>query len=241
MPLSPAPRSFPSLPALDSSNGINDAASLELHRLVSDDFQSNSLKVFQSKHLWNKFQTLLQEENVSNPSAVKMKLHEFILQRQEELWALDLKDESVEEEDTIARRGSAFDLLGKLWNITEPKRRNSTSSAPDDGFLTRITKNALDVNTSDVEEENKWIFNTTTDKSKDEGIGRRSSIFTSWRRETGSTSDLTNSLTTSLRRGSNATLSSLGSMASEIEERRRDEVANVSKRGSYHDDLFEGT
>ena len=169
-----------------------------------------------------------------------MKLHEFILQHQEELSALDLNDESIEEGSTIARRGSAFDLLGKLWNSTEPKRRNSTSSAPDDGFLTRIAKNALDVNTSDVEEENKWIFNTT-DKSKYEGIGRRSSIFTSCRRETGSTSDLTNSLTNSLRRGSNASLSSLGSMASEIEERRRDEVANVSKRGSYHDDLFEGT
>jgi hypothetical protein len=70
---------------------------------------------------------------------------------------------------------------------------------------------------------------------------RKSSLFRSfqWKRDSGSTSDLTAGLTSSLRRNSNASLSSLGPLASEIEETKRFEAAN-KRRGSNHEDLFEG-
>ncbi|KAL7503480.1 hypothetical protein ACHAXN_001283 [Cyclotella atomus] len=145
----PTGRSAPSLTALEASTASR-MSNPTLCRLNSDEFQSYSLKVFQSKKLWGEFQAILQEENVTNSAAVKMKLLEFIAERGEELE--ERRGTTIVHQvntGQVARRGSAFDLLGNIWNpldITsrrnaDLKRRNSShelDASDRRGFLAKF-------------------------------------------------------------------------------------------------------
>jgi hypothetical protein len=248
-------RSAPSLAALDVSTTVR-LSNPTLGRLNSDEFQSYSLKVFQSKKLWAEFQAILQEENVSNPTAVKMKLHQFIAERENELNERRDGITIGEEEDAgrAVRRVSAFDLLVKIWNpldrskrSADVKQRRYSSHELDmdgsdrrNGFLAKFLPSLDDSSRrNDMEDGKQWLF-TTGVGTKGEDTTRKSSLFQSFQRnrDTGSTSDLT-ALTSSIRRESCASLASLGSLASELGEARRFEAAS-KRRGSNHDDLFEG-
>jgi hypothetical protein len=98
MPLQRTGRSAPQLTALDDP---------------IDDFQTSSLRVFQSKELWSQFQAELSAENVTNPSAVRMKLRQFIAEREEELIAADGGVLESEARGRQVRRGSGFDGIIK--------------------------------------------------------------------------------------------------------------------------------
>jgi hypothetical protein len=169
-----------------------------------------------------------------------MKLRQFIAEREEELIAAD---GGVLESEARGRQVR----LTKIWNPLDSSKRSSVeeiegSEVQKSGILGRLT-NSLDLSkrsNSGIDDSQRestgWV--STQNPKLNRVETKRNSLFTSWRRETGSTSDLTRSLATSLQRSSNVSLASLDSLASEIEETRRFE-AKAAKRGSYHDDLFE--
>ena len=216
---------------------------------LEDDFQATSLKVFESKKLWSEFQAELSSENVTNPTAVRAKLRQFISDREDELSGpKSFAGKSMPNfnlRDHEDRKSGGRFSLNKVWNPLDGSKSNETFEEADKPqkpvFLSRLINPGKEsqVSESSNEKRKSWVF--TEPKDQEEIKPRRGSIFTPWRRDTGSTSDLTTSFTTALssdmRRGSNTSLASIDSRASEIEETRRLEAS--ARRGSYHDDLFE--
>ena len=209
---------------------------------LEDDFQASSLKVFKSKKLWSEFQAELSAENVTNPTAVKMKLRQFISEREDELSGVNsgAGGSTPNLKVQAKRRGSGF-ALGKLWNPLDGNKTNETFGEAENPQKPELLSRLINpgeggqVSGLDDSKRKSWVFTEAKDQEKTKP--KRNSLFTPWRRDTGSTSDLTTSFTTDIRRGSHNSLASIDSRASELEEIRRLDTSN--RRGSYHDDLFE--
>jgi len=224
-------RSAPELfPALDVEN-TTTASGGNIH-----DFQAASLRVFQSKKLWSEFQAELKKENVTHPSAVKVKLRQFISERKDELLLVDVDDE--DESHTVAntqelggRRNSVFDMFNNIFNTPLDRSYRSCDNLDEEvknGLLGRFAlenrRSISDVDDSDS--TSLWMFSKLAAQEENNG-NKRVPFFKSWRKESCDSNDFTAEVTSSIRRmSSNVSLGSLTSLASEIGESRRKDLVD---------------
>lgn len=103
-------------------------------------------------------------------------------------------------------RGSAFDLLGKIWNPLDTSKRSADvkqrryssheldmDGSDRNGFSAKFLPSLDDSSRrNDMEDDKQWVF-TTGVRTKGEDTTRKSLLFQSFqrKRDTGSTSDLT--------------------------------------------------
>ena len=174
-------------------------------------------------------------ENVTNSSAVRVKLRQFISEREDELLVDDESNNVTDSQELRGSRNGAFDRFNNIFNISLDRSHRSCDNLDEQAKNGLLGRYALDLNrrsTSDFDDSDSslWVFSKSTVKDENEG-NKRGSFFKSWRKESFDTNDSTADLTSSIpRRSSNASLGSLTSLASEIGESRRKDL---------FDDFFE--